>query len=289
MIAPLPLNESVRLNALYGYSILDTSPESMFDALAAEVAFALDAPIAIIGFIDETRHWFKAKVGTNLTVNTRDWATCAHTIYQATPLIAPDVRLEPRFADMPPLEQVGVLAYAGAPIITKDGCAIGTICVFDHQTRPFTTQQIQQLENYAAQVMELLEIRVRYEESQGVETISGFLTPSQPSAYLENKILERIRTVKTQSSQTARLERLNSGQLRLHINTSKPDTMHWQIWTMSPLEAAPQPMQSFNTTSTDFIVPDQTRVVMVSLEPNGTIPIHPTRVVAVLPLEMQHN
>ena len=59
MIAPLPLNEAARLEALYRYGILDTPPEHIFDALAAEVAAALDAPIAIIGFIDQTRHWFK--------------------------------------------------------------------------------------------------------------------------------------------------------------------------------------------------------------------------------------
>ncbi len=287
MIAPLPLNEAARLEALYRYGILDTPPEHIFDALAAEVAAALDAPIAIIGFIDQTRHWFKAKFGTQVTVNTRDWATCAHTIYQATPLITPDVRLEPRFAEMPPLGQSGILAYAGAPILNAEGCAVGTVCVFDQKTRPFTEFQIQQLEQFAAQVLQMLETRVRLEESVGIEIVSQFVPLSQPKAELENKILARVRQqVRTAE---ARLERLSSGQMRLHINTVKPETMHWQIWSMNPFEAAPRPIQSFESLSTDFFVPEQARVIMVSLEPIGVNPVYPTKVMAVLALELQQN
>jgi hypothetical protein len=287
MIAPLPLNEAARIEALYGYSILDTPPEHPFDALAAEVAAALDAPIAVIGFIDQTRHWFKAKFGTQVTVNTRDWATCAHTIYQATPLVTPDIRLEPRFTEMPPLGQAGILAYAGAPIINAEGCAVGTVCVFDLKTRPFTALQIQQLEQFAAQVLQMLETRLRLEESVGIEIVSQFVPLSQPKAGLENKILERVR----QQVQTAeaRLERLGSGQMRLHVTTIKPETMHWQVWSMNPFEAAPRPIQSFVSVSTDFFVPEQSRVIMVSLEPIGAAPVYPTRVMAVLALETQHN
>jgi GAF domain-containing protein len=287
MIAPLPLNETARLEALYAYNILDTPSEHVFDALAVEVATALDAPIAIIGFIDQTRHWFKAKFGTQVTVNTRDWATCAHTIYQATPLITPDVRLEPRFENMPPLGQAGILAYAGAPIINADGCAIGTVCVFDQKTRPFTAMQLQQLEDFAARVLQILETRVRLEESSKIEMVSFLVPPSQPSAGLEQKILEQVRQ-KPQIAE-ARLERLGSGQIRLHVKTNKPKNMHWQIWSISPLEAAPRPMQSFEADSTDFFAPEQARVVMVSLEPIGVNSVYPTRVMAVLPLEPQAN
>jgi GAF domain-containing protein len=286
MIAPLPLNETARLEALEAYSILDTPSEPVFDALAAEVAAALDAPIAVIGFIDETRHWFKAKFGTKLTVNARAWATCAHTIYQAAPLVTPDVRLEPRFAEMPPLGQAGILAYAGVPIMNANGCAVGTVCVFDQKTRPFSGLQIRQLELFAAQVLQILETRVRVEESIGIEVISRFLPPSHPSLGLENKILERLRQPQMVE---ARLERLGSEQLRLHLNTDKPETMHWQLWTMNPFDTAPRPIQRFDSACTDFFAPEQTRVVMVSLEPIGVKPVYPTKVIAVLALEPQHN
>lgn len=194
MIAPLPNNETARLEAVYAYGILDTTAEHVFDVLAAEVAAALDAPIAVIGFIDQTRHWFKAKFGTPLSENKRYWATCAHTIYQAKTLSAPDVRLEPRFADMPPLSQFGIRAYAGTPIINADGCAIGTVCVFDHVVRPFSAWQLGQLEQYAQKVLYLLEQRLRDEESVGIEVLVGLLPPSQPSPDVRQRILEKIRS-----------------------------------------------------------------------------------------------
>jgi GAF domain-containing protein len=288
MIAPLPLNEQARLEALYAYDILDTPVEAPFDLLAARVAAALDAPIAVIGFIDETRHWFKAKFGTKLTVNTREWATCAHTIYQAAPLVTPDVRLEPRFANMPPLEQASILAYAGAPIMNADGCAVGTVCVFDKKTRPFSQAQIQQLVVFAQEALALLEARVRTEGSVGIELVSQVLVGSQPSFGVQDQILERIRGL-PKNAPNAWLERLGHDLMRLHLNSDKPETMQWQLWSMNPLEAAPRPMKSFDSAQTDFRIPAQTRVLMVSLEPIGATPIHPTRVIAILPLELQHN
>ncbi len=288
MIAPVPYNETARLEALYAYAVLDTPPEHQFDILAAEVAAALEAPIAIIGFIDQTRHWFKAKFGTQISVNQREWATCAHTIYQATTLAVPNVRREPRFADMPPLQEAQILAYAGAPIINSEGCAVGTVCVFDHQTRPFTEPQIQKLEQFAQKVLVLLEARVRQEESAGIEVATQLLLPSQPVAGLESQILKRIRQ-QAKPEAVARIERYNQNQWRLHLRADKPQGMHWQIWVMNPSDNAPQPLQIFEPLSPDFVVPAQTRMVMVSLESTAKPAVYPTQIIAVLPLESQSN
>ncbi len=286
MIAPMPHNETARLEALYAYAVLDTAPERNFDVLAAEVAAALNAPIAVIGFIDQTRHWFKAKFGTQIEVNRREWATCAYTIYEAKALAFSDIRLEPRFADMPSLQEAQILAYAGVPIINAQGCAVGTVCVFDHQVRPFSALQLQQLEQFAVQVLGLLEARIRQEESVGIEVATQLLPPSQPMAGLETQILKRIRQ-QTKPEAVARIERLSKNNLRLHLRANKPLGMHWQIWVMNPSDNAPQPLQIFEPSSPDFVVPPLTRMVMVSLE--SAIVAYPSQVIAVLPIVPQSN
>ncbi len=288
MIAPMPHNEQARLEALKAYSILDTEPEHPLDLLAAEIAALLNAPIAVIGFIDEERHWFKAKFGTDVSANRRVWATCAHTIYQAKPLIAPDTRLEPRFADMPPLEQAGIRAYAGAPIITADGCAIGTVCVFDRRVRGFSEVEIQHLENSAKKVLEFLEARLRTAESGGVDLVSQALTQSQPSLGVEQRLFEQIR-LRQKPRPEARLERLSHDRVRIVMTQSKPQNQDWQLWVMNVTDTAPRPMQRFETAVFESKIQLQAKVLMISLEPKETVSNQPSRVVAVLPVDHMAN
>jgi GAF domain-containing protein len=285
MIAALPHNESARLEALYAYQILDSEPEHPFDLLAAQVAAALGTPIAVIGFIDETRHWFKAKFGTPVNVNKRDWATCAHTILEAKPIGAPDVRLDARFADMPPLEQLGVKAYAGAPIINADGCAVGTVCVFDNQVHLFSQTDLNLLEGFARQVLGLLEVRMRQEESMGVEIASQLLPNSEPSAGLEQQILKAL--PKKQPYPHARIERLSQDRMRVQFDTRIADGMKWQLWVMSPLDNKPLPVAL--EPNNEFFIERQVRVLMISQEPTNANLIYPTKIITVLPLEPERN
>ncbi len=281
MIAPLPWNEPQRLFALQSYQILDTPSEATFDVLAEQVAATLNAPIAVIGFIDETRHWFKAKVGTPFEVNRREWATCAHTIAEAQVIACNDVRLDARFSDMPPLEQVGVKAYAGAPIIA-DGCAIGTVCIFDLKTRQFTQEDMDNLERFAKLALGMLEQRRTSIESEGIEILSAALPASQPSQAVQHNILEQIRN-KPKVASLAEIQQIGHQTYRLTIHSEKPDSMHWQIWAMSPTDTTPRAMQRISSNQSDFLVAEDTRAIVVSLEPQQPT-THPTQVIAVLPI-----
>jgi GAF domain len=262
VIAPLPQNETRRLEVLHSCAILDTAPEAGFDILAAEVAAALETPIAVIGFIDQDRHWFKAKFGTDVTVNKRQWATCAHTISQGSTLACPDLALEPRFADMPPLSALGLKAYAGTPIVVN-GCAVGTVCVFDHRVRPFAPDQLAALERFAKQVATLL---------------------GQRSA--QQRLLERVRRVGTPQSK-ARLEWLGANLLRLEHDFGLPPKMHWQCWAVSSGDALAQRLEAFRQPHVEVVVPPSSQLLLLSLEPDGTESQQPTQVLAALPLVRQ--
>jgi hypothetical protein len=262
MIAQMPQNETARLEALLACGILDTPPEPDFDALVSEIAGALQAPIAVIGFIDQDRHWFKAKFGTDVTDNKRQWATCAHTIYQGSTLACPNIALEPRFADMPPLAQLGLRAYAGTPIFVGE-CAIGTVCVFDHVVRPFSSEQLFALERYARQISRRLQV------------------PPQPEV---GRLLERIRQSPQPPSQ-ASLERLGHNWVRIQHSFSLPNAMHWQLWGMNPTDTLPRKLEAFTQASLELHLPDQTQLLLLSLESDQSQPSQPSQVLAALPMQ----
>lgn len=261
MIAPVPQNETARLEALLACAILDTPPEAAFDVLAAEIARALDVPIAVIGFIDQERHWFKAKFGTEISQNKRQWATCAHTIYQGSTLACENIAQEPRFTDMPPLSALGLQAYAGTPIWCND-LAVGTVCVFDYAVRPFSQTQLEALQSYALRISDMLKAR-----------------PARM------RLLEQIRqTQRPQSS--ANLQLLGHNRARITHHFTLPQTKHWQLWAMRPTDTNPYKLESFRGSSLDFFVPAQTQLVLLSLESDHTPSEEPTEVLAVLRLEL---
>lgn len=153
-------NEQHRLEDLQSYGVLDTPKESEFDSITQLIAELCDVPIATVTLIDKHREWFKSAHGLKERENDRKIAFCAHAILSRDLFIVEDALKDPRFRDNPMVAgPPHIRFYAGAPLISPGGHAIGTLAIKDHQPRSLTALQCQALKTLANQVMVQLETR----------------------------------------------------------------------------------------------------------------------------------
>jgi len=199
MKVPIPKTEAKRLKVLWQYDVLDTVPEEMFDGLADLAAAICGAPIALISLVDEDRQWFKSRVGTDIKETSRDISFCAHAIMRQDLFIVPDATEDERFKNNPLVTgKPKIRFYAGAPLITPDGHALGTLCVLDKKPRHLRPDQKRALEVLARHVVTQLELRRHARELKSARLQSA---ETQAQLRRANAEIERLR---------AQLDRRNS-------------------------------------------------------------------------------
>lgn len=153
---PVHPHEADRLESLRSYGLLDTCPELIYDNLVLIAAKMCDVPMAAIALVDEDRVWFKARHGIARTDVIRHGTFCAEVVATGSPLVVADSRENDRFGTA---AGDGVIAYAGVPLIGRDGLPIGTLCVFDDAPRLIASGDLELLEMLAAQAIAHMELR----------------------------------------------------------------------------------------------------------------------------------
>ena len=158
--ALLPANEPARLTALRSYDILDTPQEECYDAITKIASEICGMPIALISLVDGERQWFKSRVGLDASETSRNLAFCAHAIHGRELFQVPNALLDDRFRDNPLVAGApDIRFYAGMPLESSEGYALGTLCVIDRRPRELTAGEQEALKNLGVLVCQQLEMR----------------------------------------------------------------------------------------------------------------------------------
>jgi EAL domain-containing protein (putative c-di-GMP-specific phosphodiesterase class I)/GGDEF domain-containing protein len=157
--APDEVKESSRLAALHQLDVIHSNTEDL-DAVTRLVAAHFAMPTSYISLIDSDRQWVKSHFGLAFQVVERDASFCTHTVAAADLLVIEDTMLDSRFRDNPMVTgPAQIRFYAGAPLITPDGYAIGALCLMDHKPRRLDAAQRAHLQDLAAFVMSHILLR----------------------------------------------------------------------------------------------------------------------------------
>jgi hypothetical protein len=152
-----------RLRELHRSMLLDSPPEESFDRLTRLTSSVLNVPVALVSLVASDRQFFKSCLGLR-----QPWAAqrqtplshsfCQHVVESRRPLVVSDAREHPVLRNNPAIGDLGVIAYAGAPLISPNGHVLGTLCAIDYQPRHWTTEQVEILCNLAGSVLSEIQL-----------------------------------------------------------------------------------------------------------------------------------
>jgi len=155
-------NEEERINNLKKYNILDTPPDGSFDRITKIASTLLKTPISIISLVDTDRIWFKSSYGIDGVQEIgRDPGLCSSAILEKDFYMVEDAKIDPRaFTNPLVVSEFGLRFYAAAPITTKEGYNLGTLCVIDQKPRTLTEDEKEILISLSEIVVDQMELRL---------------------------------------------------------------------------------------------------------------------------------
>ncbi len=141
--APIPADEVLRLADLHELAVLDTPPEPRFDRITQAAQRLFGVPTALVSLVDSERQWFKSHSGLCATETPRNISFCGHAIHADRPFVIPDASADERFADNPLVAgELHLRFYAGIPLKSRNGRALGTLCLIDYQPRQMSADDL---------------------------------------------------------------------------------------------------------------------------------------------------
>ena len=159
------LRDQERLRALRRRRLLDTPVEDSFERLTRLAVEMLGTPVALVTLVDEDRQFFKSCVGLPEPWSSRretplTHSFCQYAVATSAPLVVEDARLDPSLSQNRAIDELGVVAYAGIPLVTGDGQPLGSFCVIDSQPRRWSDRDLEVLTTLAGVAADLIELRL---------------------------------------------------------------------------------------------------------------------------------
>ncbi len=170
--------EKKRIQDLKSMKLLNSLPEKEYDDITSLAAFICNTPISLIALVTDTRQFFKSRQGVDVSETPIEQSFCAYAIkVPQKPFIVEDARKDMRFKDNPLVTgQPNISFYAGIPLISSEGNALGTLCVIDNKPRKLEQKQLEALKSLANQVVHLFELRKkRMEIEQSEKRFKGLV------------------------------------------------------------------------------------------------------------------
>lgn len=288
--APKHQSEALRIAELLRFDVLDTEDEQAFDELTELASSICGTPISLITLIDEDRQWFKSRLGIDTKETPRELAFCAHAILQDDVFEISNTLDDSRFADNPLVTQdPSIRFYAGAPLITKKGLPIGTLCVADKETKQLTDEQKRILQLLANQVMGQLELRLNYKKLKRVnkerEKIFSVIGHDLRSPFNGIIGLSRILNDKAAKMDTAKIQSMAGNILSasLQVYQVLDELMQWTQQRLGRTISEPQPCElSVLVDQTISLLKDAIDLKQLSCEVNIDKPMDVMADVAIL-------
>jgi diguanylate cyclase (GGDEF)-like protein len=153
-----------RLAALRETGLLDSPQDPAFDRLTRMASRLLDAPTALVSLVAGDHQFFKSQIGLEEPLATLrrtplSHSFCQHAVATGEPLLVEDAPDDPRVRDNGAVKDFGAISYAGCPLITSAGYALGTVCVFDAVPRRWSQREVETLSDLADLAMTEIELR----------------------------------------------------------------------------------------------------------------------------------
>jgi signal transduction histidine kinase len=203
------VESAVRIEALRETGLLDTMPDDSLDRYTRLAAALLGAEVALVSLVDTDRQFFKSQLGLgaplcNIRETPLSHSFCKYVVEGGDLLAIEDARTDPRVSSNPAVTDYGVVSYLGAPLKTRDGLMLGSLCVVGSQPRKWTETDIKHLTDLAEAVMREIELRDRSRILQ--ETLSAAETKeAQHRQRLKNNLQNLCSPAAAMSSCTEQL------------------------------------------------------------------------------------
>ncbi len=201
--ARMPANENERLAALQEYELLDAQFDATFDRFARLACAVTEAQVGLVSFVYGDRQVFRGSAGTVLRETPRGMSFCAYTIQSDDLLVVEDAGTDPRFIDDPMVSNDPTIRfYAGAPIVTRPGLRLGTVCVIADKPRCLTPAQAASLQDLAATVTNSLDLYMSVREIKKLAMTDSLTGTGNRAYFFEQLLGETARARRTQSPLT---------------------------------------------------------------------------------------
>ncbi|MGB9963647.1 GAF domain-containing protein [Halobacterium sp. CBA1126] len=164
---PLPDDEAARVAALEQYAADPAELGASLDRLTELATALFDADAAAVGVIDAHTEEFLSCHGVSFDPMDREDTVCTYAILDEDVTVVEDVQADPRFEGNEGLAAADIRFYASAPLVTPDGAAIGTFCVYDDEPREFGDRDRELLSLLGDEAMEQLSLRRRVRDAGG--------------------------------------------------------------------------------------------------------------------------